>query len=147
MKAFEGHTCPLARYGYSRDERRHNPQIVVGLLTNGDGCPLAAEVFEGHLGDPQTVAVQLDKLRSRFGLERPVLVGDRGMLTSRRLEDELRGLEGLDWITAPRARQVQKLAADGGGIWPRSPTRIIRRLRHSREFTHLCLRDLTHASD
>jgi len=110
---FEGHTCPLARYGHSRDERRHNPQIVVGLLTNGEGCPVAVEVFEGNTADPQTVATQLDKLRSRFGLERMVLVGDRGMLTSRRIEDELRGLEGLDWITALRAPQVQKLAADG----------------------------------
>jgi len=110
---FEGHTCPLARYGHSRDERRHNPQIVVGLLTNEDGCPVAVEVFEGNTADPKTVAVQLTKLRERFSLARMVLVGDRGMLTSRRIEDELRPVDGLDWITALRAPQVHKLVSDG----------------------------------
>ena len=103
---FEGHTCPLARYGHSRDERRHNPQIIVGLLTNEEGCPVAVEVFEGNTADPKTVAVQLTKLRERFALKRMVLVGDRGMLTSRRIEAELRPLEGLDWITALRAPQM-----------------------------------------
>jgi len=110
---FEGHCCPLATFGHSRDERKNNPQIVFGVLSNSDGCPVAAEVFEGNTGDPKTLATQLRKLRQRFGLKRLVLVGDRGMLTQKRIEDELRPLEGLDWITALRTPQVQKLVSDG----------------------------------
>jgi transposase len=110
---FEGRRCPLAKYGYSRDERRHNPQIVFGVLSNGEGCPVAVEVFEGNVADPKTVATQITKLRERFQLQRVVLVGDRGMLTEKRIETELRPLEGWDWITALRAPQIQKLVADG----------------------------------
>jgi len=110
---FEGHTCPLAKYGHSRDERRHNPQIVVGLLCNSAGCPVAVEVFEGNTADPKTLATQLTKLRDRFHLTRLVLIGDRGMLTEKRIEEELRPIEGLDWITALRAPQIQKLVSDG----------------------------------
>lgn len=110
---FEGHTCPLAKYGHSRDERRNNPQIVFGLLCNCDGCPIAVEVFEGNTADPKTLATQLTKLRDRFHLTRLVLIGDRGMLTEKRIEEELRPIEGLDWITALRAPQIQKLVSDG----------------------------------
>ena len=109
---FEGRKCPLAQYGYSRDERRGNPQIVVGLVSNQDGCPLAVEVFEGNTADPKTLAAQLDKLRRRFGLQQLVLVGNRGMLTHKRIKDELRPLEGVQWITALRAPQIRTLAAD-----------------------------------
>ena len=109
---FEGRKCPLAQYGYSRDERRGNPQIVVGLVSNQDGCPVAVEVFEGNTADPKTLAAQLDKLRQRFGFQQLVLVGDRGMLTQKRIEDELRPLEGIEWITALRAPQIRTLAAD-----------------------------------
>jgi transposase len=110
---FEGHHCPLARYGYSRDERRSNPQIVFGVLSAADGCPVAVEVFEGNTGDPKTVASQVSKLRERFHLERIILVGDRGMLTEKRIEDDLRPHQGLEWITALRAPQIQKLAGQG----------------------------------
>lgn len=110
---FEGHHCPLARFGYSRDERRSNPQIVFGILSTAEGCPVAVEVFEGNTGDPKTVASQVAKLRDRFALERIVLVGDRGMLTQKRIEQDLRPHEGLEWITALRSPQIQKLASDG----------------------------------
>jgi transposase len=110
---FEGHRCPLAQYGHSRDERKNNPQIVFGLLCNGEGCPVAVEVFEGNTADPKTLATQLEKLRQRFALKRLVLIGDRGLLTEKRIEQELRPLEGLDWITALRAPQIQKLVHDG----------------------------------
>ena len=110
---FEGHHCPLAKYGYSRDERRSNPQIVFGLLSSAEGCPVAVEVFEGNTSDPKTVATQVAKLRQRFHLERIILVGDRGMLTRKRIEEDLRPHEGLEWITALRAPQIQKLASDG----------------------------------
>jgi transposase len=110
---FEGRTCPLARFGHSRDERKSNLQIIFGVLSNGEGCPVAVEVFPGNTGDPKALAQQLSKLRERFGLKRLVLVGDRGMLTEKRIEEELRPLEGLEWITALRTQQVQALVADG----------------------------------
>jgi transposase len=110
---FEGRRCPLAHYGHSRDERPGNLQIVFGLLTNQEGCPVAVEVFEGNTGDPKTVAAQVGKLRQRFGLNQVILVGDRGMLTSARLRQDLAPEEGLRWITALRAVQIQQLASDG----------------------------------
>jgi len=110
---FEGRHCPLAQYGYSRDERRSNPQIVFGLLSNGEGCPVAVEVFAGNTADPKTLAAQVSKVRERFQLRQLVLVGDRGMLTQKRIEEDLRPLEGLDWITALRAPQIHKLVRDG----------------------------------
>src|SRR5919197_1494186 len=110
---FEGHSCPLAKYGHSRDERSNNPLIVFGVLCNDKGCPIAVEVFEGNTADPNTLATQLTKLRERFHLTRLVLIGDRGMITQKRIEEELRPIEGLEWITALRAPQVQKLANDG----------------------------------
>ena len=110
---FEGRKCPLAQYGYSRDERRGNPQIVLGLVSNDEGCPVAVEVFEGNTADPKTVAAQVERLRERFGLQRLVLVGDRGLLTTKRIEEDLRGREGVQWITALRAPQIRQLAADG----------------------------------
>jgi len=110
---FEGRRCPLARYGHSRDERPGNLQIVFGLLTNHEGCPVAVEVFEGNTGDPKTVAAQIRKLRQRFGLTEVVIVGDRGMLTSARIREDLETEEGMGWITALKAPQIQQLAADG----------------------------------
>ena len=108
---FEGRTCPLARRGYSRDHRRGTLQIVIGLLCNRAGCPVAVEVFPGNTADPATVAPQVQKLRERFGLERVVLVGDRGMLTDARIREELEPVEGVSWISALRAPAIQRLAA------------------------------------
>jgi len=110
---FEGRRCPLAHYGHSRDERPGNLQIVCGLLTNPQGCPVAVEVFEGNTGDPKTVAAQIRKLRPRFRLKEVVLVGDRGMLTSARIREDLETEEGVRWITALKAPQIQQLATDG----------------------------------
>lgn len=110
---FEGRRCPLGRFGHSRDERSGNPQIVCGLLTNAEGCPVAVEVFPGNTADPKTVAAQVRKLRERFGLQRLVLVGDRGMLTSARIREDLQPVPGIEWITALRAPAIRKLACDG----------------------------------
>src|SRR3990172_4276624 len=79
---FEGRKCPLAKFGHPRDGKRDKLQIVFGLLTNGEGCPVAVEVFEGNTGDPKTLSSQGQKLKKRFGLKRLVLVGDRGMITA-----------------------------------------------------------------
>src|SRR5205814_10640164 len=78
---YEGHTCPLAQYGHDRDGKKGLPIIVYGVMTDGEGRPIAVEVYPGNTGDPTTVVDQVDKLRDRFQLSRVVLVGDRGMLT------------------------------------------------------------------
>ena len=109
---FEGSKCPLARRGYSRDGRRGKLQIVFALLCDRDGCPVAAEVFEGNTADPGAVAAQVEKLNKRFSLSRIVLVGDRGLLTDARIREDL-DPAGLRWITALRAPKIRKLV--GGG--------------------------------
>lgn len=110
---FEGRTCPLARYGHNRDGKKHKLQIVFGLLCASDGCPVAVEVFEGNTGDPGTLSAQIGKIRGRFGLNRVVMVGDRGMLTNARIEEELKPVNGLDWITALRGPAIRQLAENG----------------------------------
>jgi transposase len=109
---FEGRHCPIARRGYSRDGHKDKLQIVFGLLTDGEGCPVAVEVFEGNTADPKTVPAQVKKLRERFGLTRVVLVGDRGMITNARIEQDLEPA-GLDWITALRGPAIRKLVESG----------------------------------
>src|SRR6202162_3424575 len=109
---FEGRCCELAKLGYSRDGKKGKLQIVYGLLCAADGCPVAIEVFEGDTADPMTLGAQIDKLKARFGLSRVVLVGDRGMITSARIRDELVPA-GLDWITALRAPQIRALLDTG----------------------------------
>jgi transposase len=110
---FEGRHCSLARIGHSRDGRFDRPQIVFGLLTDAEGCPVATEVFEGNTGDPKTVLAQVKKLRERFSLERVVLVGDRGMITSARIEEDLKQAPGFEWITALRGPDIRKLVDTG----------------------------------
>jgi transposase len=113
---FEGRSCPLAAIGHSRDGKKGSLQIVFGLLCNADGCPVAVEVYEGNTGDPTTLKVQIEKVRHRFGLARVVFVGDRGLLTSARIREELAPVDGLDWVSALRAEQVRKLAEDEGPL-------------------------------
>src|SRR5271167_490253 len=108
----EGRCCPLAKRGYSRDGKKGKLQIVYGLLCAPDGCPVAIEVFAGNTGDPATLADQVAKLKKRFALNHVVLVGDRGMITQARIDEDLRPA-GLDWITALRAPALQGLV--GGG--------------------------------
>jgi len=109
----EGTCCPLAAHGYSRDGKKGKLQIVFGLLCDERGCPIAVEVFEGNTADPATLSAQIEKIRTRFGLRRVVLVGDRGMLTQARIDGELRPVDGLDWISALRSVQISSLIDDG----------------------------------
>jgi hypothetical protein len=110
--AFEGRTCPLGAIGHPRDGVKSRLQIVYGLLCTTAGIPIAIEVFEGNTGDPKTLAAQITKLKDRFGLSRVCLVGDRGMLTNARINDELRPAQ-LDWISALRAPQIKALVETG----------------------------------
>lgn len=110
--AIEGSHCPLARLGYARDGKKGRAQIEFGLLTTSKGLPVAVEVFAGNTSDPASLPSQVAKLKERFGLSRVVLVGDRGMITSARLREDLVPA-GLDWVTALRAPQIASLAKDG----------------------------------
>ena len=110
--AFEGHTCPLGKIGHARDGVKGRLQIVYGLLCSPKGAPVAIEVFDGNTADPNTLKAQIAKLKTRFGLTRIALVGDRGMLTSARIRDELRPAQ-LDWISALRAPQIKTLVENG----------------------------------
>lgn len=114
---YEGHTCPLACYGHDRDGKKGLPIIVYGLLTDGEGRPVAVDVYPGNTADPKTVPDQVDKLRERFGLQRVVLAGDRGMLTQTQI-DHLQAHPGLGWISALRSQDIQALLDDG--CWKRS---------------------------
>lgn len=110
---FEGRHCPLAKLGHPRDDKKGKLQVVFGLMTNAQGCPVAVEVYAGNTSDPKTVSDQVTKLRKRFGLQRVILVGDRGMITSARIRENLKPAPGIEWITALRAPAIKKLAAGG----------------------------------
>jgi transposase len=106
---FEGRTCPLAKLGHNRDDKKDKLQIVVGLLCAEGGCPVGVEVYPGNTADPTTLATQIFKVRERWGLKHVVWVGDRGLLTDARIREELRPVEGLQWITALRAPAIGAL--------------------------------------
>ena len=109
---YEGHTCPLARYGHGRDGKKGLPIIVYGVMTDGEGRPIAVEVYPGNTGDSTTVADQVEKLRDRFQLSRVVLVGDRGMLTQPQI-DKMKMHPGLGWITALTSVALRGLLETG----------------------------------
>jgi transposase len=109
---FEGRSCSLAKFGYSRDGQRGLPQIIYGLLCDKGGRPVAVEVFSGELHDDKTLPSQILKLKDRFGLSRVVVVADRGMVTNANIE-LLAKADGVDWITALKAPTIKKLARSG----------------------------------
>lgn len=109
---YEGRTCPLAQFGHDRDGKNGRPIIVYGVMTNGEGCPVAVSVYAGNTGDPTTVADQIEKLREQFRLQQVVLVGDRGMLTQPQI-DKLKQHPGLGWITALTSTAIQELVKQG----------------------------------
>lgn len=110
--SYEGRTCPLAQFGHNRDGEKGLPIIVYGVMTDGEGRPVAAEIYAGNTGDPTTVADQVKKLRERFGLERVVLIADRGMLTQPQI-DKLKQHPGLGWITALTSGAIRELVESG----------------------------------
>lgn len=110
---FEGSHCPLAQFGYNRDKKKGKLQIIFGLVCNAEGCPVAVEVFDGNTSDTRTVASQIGKIRERFGLHRVVIVGDRGMLTDTRIQEDIKPVDGLEWITALKGSSLKKLVESG----------------------------------
>ena len=111
---YEGRTCALAQFGHNRDEKKGRQIIVYGMMTDGDGRPLAVDVYPGNTGDPTTVPDQVEKLRERFGLQRVTLVGDRGMLTDAQIST-VRATPGIGWVSALRSADVRKLV-EGGSL-------------------------------
>ena len=118
----EGRHCPLAARGYSRDGRKGKLQIEYGLLADPAGRPVAVRVFPGNTGDPGAFTAIVDVVRKKFGLQEMVMVGDRGMITSARiqamnqLEDGTARPDPYGWITALRAPAIKKLMADDGPL-------------------------------
>ena len=108
---FEGHTCPLARRGYSRDGKKGTLQVNYGLMTDARGCPVAISVHEGNTADPTTLMPEVQRLKQDFGIDRCVLVGDRGMISSKAIE-ALRTQGGIDWITALKSGSIRALIED-----------------------------------
>lgn len=106
---YTGRKSAFVTHGYSRDHRGDQPQIVYGLLCDGEGRPIAVEVFPGNTADPVTFTQIVARVRNRFGIKRVVFVGDRGMITSARIDEDLRGVDGLDWISALRSEGIRKL--------------------------------------
>lgn len=106
---YTGRKSTLVQHGYSRDHRGDRPQIVYGLLCDPEGRPIAVEVFPGNTADPKAFSQIVQRVRKRFGIERVVFVGDRGMITSARIREDLRDVDGLDWISALRSEGVRKL--------------------------------------
>src|SRR5713226_2659894 len=96
---FEGTTCPLAAFGHNRDGKKGKLQVNYGLLTDDRGCPVAVSVFPGNTGDPPTLLPAVQQVRERFGIEKLVIVGDRGMISQTQIT-ALTALAGVDWITA-----------------------------------------------
>jgi hypothetical protein len=109
---FEGTTSPLGALGYNRDGKSGKLQVNYGLLTDPRGRPVAVSVFEGNTGDPKTLMPQVEKLQKTFAIEQLVLVGDRGMISQKQI-NELKQKEGVDWITALRTGAIRKLVDDG----------------------------------
>ena len=109
---FEGTTCPLARLGHNRDGKKGLLQVNYGLLTDARGCPVAVAVHEGNVADSTTFLPEVQRLREQFGIERLVMVGDRGMIGHTAIA-ELREMAGIGWITALKSASIRTLVSQG----------------------------------
>ena len=109
---FEGKSCPLAAFGHDRDGKKGKLQVNYGLLTDGRGVPVAVSVFEGNTADSKTLLPQVEMVCERFGITAIVLVGDRGMICQKHIE-ELRHRGAVDWITALKSGAIRKLVEAG----------------------------------
>ena len=115
----EGTHCPLAKRGYSRDGKKNRTQIEYGLLTDPAGRPVAIKVFAGNTADPTAFIDAVKIVREKFKLTQMVMVGDRGMITSARINALRADSESdLGWLTSLRAPAVKALAAAGGPLQP-----------------------------
>ena len=108
---FEGTTCPLGKRGYNRDKKKGKLQVNYGLLTDQRGCPVAVSVYEGNTSDPDTLMPEILRLKKGFGIKSFIIVGDRGMISQKSVE-EIRREDGVDWITALKSGAIRALIED-----------------------------------
>jgi len=110
---FEGHTCPLAKHGYSRDKRGDLPQVNYGIYCNADGLPVGVEVLAGNENDHVAFPKAVKRVREDFGRKSVIFVGDRGMISGKAIDEYLRDEEGAQWITALNSVSIAKLQRQG----------------------------------
>jgi hypothetical protein len=108
----EGTRCPLAKLGHNRDGKRHKRQVNYGVVTDGRGCPVAVSVFDGNVSDSTTLLPQVRRVHETFGVRDLVIVGDRGMISQQAI-DELKGTDGVAWITALKSVHLRTLLEAG----------------------------------
>ncbi len=99
---FEGHKCIIAEYGYSRDKRRDKEQLIIGLITTAGGFPIKCNIYPGNKPDKTTVVEVVTQMKENYPIEEVVFVGDRGMLTSKNVE-EIEKLQQKYVMAIPRA--------------------------------------------
>ena len=109
---FEGITCPLAKFGHNRDGKRGLLQVNYGLLTDVRGTPVAVSVHAGNTADSKTFMPEVQRLRQSFGIERMVMVGDRGMISQKAIA-KMRDSDGIGWITALKSASIRVLIEQG----------------------------------
>ena len=107
----EGTENELGNWGYNRDKKRGKMQIVIGLLTDPEGVPVAVRVFEGNTTDPTTCFDQIKLLAESFNVKDVTLVGDRGMIKSAQIE--ALSEHDFHFITAITKPQIESLIKDG----------------------------------
>jgi hypothetical protein len=111
---FEGSHCELAKYGHNRDRKSGTTQIVVGLVCTAEGCPVSVEVYAGNTADSTTVAAQIEKVKERFGIRNVILVGDRGMITGKLIEERRETSDRtFSYVTALRSDAIRNLIRNG----------------------------------
>jgi len=110
---YTGTHCNLAKFGHKKDRKMGVTEIVYGLICNARGCPVGIQVFEGNTSDPKVFSEQMVKVKKKFGIERLIMVGDRGLITQARITEDLAPVGGLDWISALRSSAIQKLVTTG----------------------------------
>ena len=110
---FEGTECPLSMFGYNRDGKKGKMQIVIGLLTSSDGRPIAVEVFEGNTSDQTTVMERIDTMRTDFGINEMIFIGDRGMITKARRDDlDAEQYKKVNYISALTRKEFHQFLED-----------------------------------
>ena len=110
---YTGKECILAKLGrQDREGRKRYPQIAFGLLCSGDGCPVAVEVFPGNISDSKTLANQVEKVTATYGINRVIIVADRGIVTETTIRNDLSKVDGLRWVGALRAPTIRRLVRD-----------------------------------
>lgn len=106
---FEGTTCPLAALGHNRDGKKGKLQVNYGILTDEQGRPISLSVFPGNTSDGKTLMPQVRAIKDRFGIKSMALVGDRGMISGKLIDETLRGEDGVDWVTALKSSTIRTL--------------------------------------